>query len=268
MLRPVADVMGEAERGSSAARSTGVASTTRSSNEYVRTACGATLRSMHDEFLVGPSRLLDDLPPGSAEQVAQVLAASKRIELEPGVPHFGNSFPRAALLVVDDGFVILRASYPGVSRSIITCDAGAGRILLPPAPDEVLVGLVRSRVMAIPGDAHDQFLSVPGVAKRVVEQMAFALGQKQEAIGNFAQTRHVERVRRKLLQLARNYGHVVRDGVRIDFPVSHALLAEMVGSSRETVTRALDHLQHGGFVVRHGSVYQLLVSPESVFGPE
>lgn len=221
---------------------------------------------MHDEFLVEPGRLLGDLPPGSAEQVAQVLAASKRIELEPGVPHFGNSLPRAALLVVDDGFVVLRASYPRLSRSIITCEAGAGRILLAPAPDEVLVGLVRSRVTAIPVDVHDQLLSLPRVAQRVVEQMAFTLGQTQEAIGNFAHSRHVERVRRKLLQLARSYGHVVRDGIRIDFPVSHALLAEMVGSSRETVTRALDQLQRGGFVARRGSVYQLRVPPESVFG--
>lgn len=218
---------------------------------------------MHDESLVGPGRLLCDLPPGSAEQGAQILTASRRIELEVGVPHFGSSFARAALLVVEDGFVVVRASYPPLSRSIITCEAGAGRILLPPAPDEVVVGLVPSRVMAIPEDAHNQLLSVPGVAQRVVEQMTFALAEKQEAIGNFAQIRHVERVRRKLLQLARSYGHVVRDGVRIDFPVSHALLAEMVGSSRETVTRAFDHLERGGFVCRHGSVYRLLGSPET-----
>jgi len=72
-------------------------------------------------------------------------------------------------------------------------------------------------------------------------------------------------VSRKLLQLAANYGHVVRDGVRIDFPVSHALLAEMIGSSRETVTRAVDQLQRDGFVDRRGSTYRLLVSPESIF---
>jgi CRP/FNR family cyclic AMP-dependent transcriptional regulator len=120
-------------------------------------------------------------------------------------------------------------------------------------------------VTVIPVDVQDQLLSLPGVAQRVVEQLALTLAQKQQAIGNFAHTRHVERVRRKLLQLARSYGHVVRDGVRIDFPVSHALLAEMVGSSRETVTRALDHLQRGGFVARQGSTYRLLVSPESVF---
>ena len=220
---------------------------------------------MQDVSLVGPGRLLCDLPGGSAERGAQLLTASKMIELEAGAPHFGNSFSKAALLVVDDGFVVARASHPPLSRSIITCEAGAGRILLPPAPDEVVVGLVRSRVMAIPADVHTQLLSVPGVAQRVVEQMTFALAEKQEAIGNFAHVRHVERVRRKLLQLARSYGHVVRDGVRIDFPISHALLAEMVGSSRETVTRALDRLERGGFVSRHGSVYRLLVSPESAW---
>jgi hypothetical protein len=220
---------------------------------------------VQDESPAAWRDLLGELPPASAEQVAHVLAASKTIELEPGVPHFGNSFPEPALLVVEAGFVVLRASYPGLSRSMITCEAGAGRILLPPAPDEVLVGLVRSRVTAVPVELQAQLLSVPHVAQRLVEQLAFTLGQNQEAIGNFAHSRHVERVRRKLLQLARSYGHVVRDGVRIDFPVSHAVLAEMIGSSRETVTRALDHLQSVGFVVRHGSVYQLLVSPEAVF---
>jgi len=221
---------------------------------------------MHSAPPRGLGRLLDGLPPGSAGPLAQVLATSNVVELEAGVLYFRASFPAGALLLVDDGFVVLRASYPGVSRSIVTCEADAGTILLPPAPEEVLVGLVRSRVTVISADAHDRLLSLPQVAQRVVEQLTETLGKRQETIGNFAQTRHVERVRRKLLQLARSYGHVGRDGIRIDFPVSHALLAEMIGSSRETVTRALDHLQRAGFVARNGSVYRLLVAPESVFG--
>ena len=98
------------------------------------------------------------------------------------------------------------------------------------------------------------------IGSRLVEQLASAVAQRQEALANFAPTRHTERVRRKLLQLARVYGHVVGDGIRIDFPITHALLAEMVGSSRETVTRALDELHRDGFVVRTGSTYRLLVS--------
>jgi len=90
------------------------------------------------------------------------------------------------------------------------------------------------------------------------------LGQKQEAIWTFGSTRHIERVRGKLLQLARNYGRVALDGVRIDLPLSHTLLADMVGSSRETVTRSLDELQRDGFVARRGHNYRLLVSPDYV----
>jgi CRP-like cAMP-binding protein len=149
---------------------------------------------------------------------------------------------------------------------VITCEAGAGRLLLPPAPDEVLFGLGRSRVIAVSAQDRDRLLTMPIVGSRLMEQMALALGQKQEAIANFAHTRHVERVRRKLFQLARSYGRVVRDGIRIDFPVSHLVLAEMIGSSRETVTRAVDELQRDGFVARRGHTYRLLVSMESVLG--
>jgi CRP-like cAMP-binding protein len=218
-----------------------------------------------DGFLSGPGGLLEGLPGDAADQVGQLVAANHRLEIDPGAVHFAASFPDAVLLVVEEGFVVVRASEPQLSRSVITCEAGPGRILLPPARDEALVGLVRSRVTAVPAHVLDQLLTLPGFAQRVVEQLAFTLGEKQEAIGTFAHTRHVERVRRKLLQLARAYGHVGRDGIRIDFPISHALLAEMIGSSRETVTRALDRLQRGGFVARHGTTYRLLVSPESVF---
>jgi Crp-like helix-turn-helix protein len=146
---------------------------------------------------------------------------------------------------------------------MITCEAATGSVLLPPSPEEALFGLGRSRVRAISAERREKLLGLPTAARKVVEQLTSALGERQEAIANLASTRHVERVRRKLLQLARGHGHVVRDGIRIDFPVSHALLAEMIGSSRETVTRAIDELQREGFVARSGSSYRLRALPES-----
>jgi CRP-like cAMP-binding protein len=212
------------------------------------------------------SRLLAGLAPPSVDRAAEVLARAATVEIEPGKPYFPASFPTAVLLVVEEGFVVVRATLPGMSRSVITCEAGAGRILVPPTSEEALFALGSSRLTAISAEALDRLLSIPAVAQSVVWQMTSTLGQKQEAIANFAPTRHLERVRRKLLQLGRSYGHVVRDGIRIDFPVSHALLAEMIGSSRETVTRALDELRSLGFVARSGSTYRLLVPAEAVFG--
>jgi CRP-like cAMP-binding protein len=210
------------------------------------------------------SRLLAGLAPPSADGAAEVLARGPTVEIEPGKPYFPASFSAAVLLVVEEGFVVVRATLPGMSRSVITCEAGAGRILVPPTSEEALFALETSRLTAISAEALDQLVSIPAVAQSVVRQMSSTLGQKQEAIANFAATRHLERVQRKLLQLARSYGHVVRDGIRIDFPISHALLAEMVGSSRETVTRALEELRSLGFVARSGSTYRLLVPAEAV----
>ena len=85
--------------------------------------------------------------------------------------------------------------------------------------------------------ATGELIALPGVAQTLVEPLTASLGEKQENLSNFASARHIVRVRRKLLQLARNYGRVVRDGVRIDFPISHSLLAEMVGVPRDRYPR-------------------------------
>jgi CRP/FNR family transcriptional regulator, cyclic AMP receptor protein len=210
------------------------------------------------------SRLLESVPSSEGESAAQILAACPTVELVAGEPYFRSSLPAGTLLVVERGFVILRVASPRTNRSIITCDAGPGRVVLPPASEEVLFALVDSNLTVISPKALDALTALQGVAKTLLEQLALTLGQKQEAIGNFGSTRHIERVRGKLLQLARNYGRVALDGVQIDFPLSHTLLADMVGSSRETVTRSLDELRRDGFVARQGHGYRLLVSPDCV----
>lgn len=210
------------------------------------------------------SRLVDSVPPSDGELAAQILAGCPRLDIIAGEPYFRSSLPAGALVIVERGFVVLRVASPPANRSIITCEAGPGHVVLPPAFEEVLFALVDSTLTVISPEALDALLAVPGVAKMLFEQLALTLGEKQEAIGNFGSTRHIDRVRRKLLQLARNYGRVALDGVRIDFPLSHTLLAEMVGSSRETVTRSLDELQRDGFVARQGHNYRLLVSPDLV----
>jgi Crp-like helix-turn-helix protein len=202
-----------------------------------------------------------------SDGIAEILDGCPVFVVPAGEPHFEASFRDAVLLAVDQGFVVMRSTPTGLGRSIVTCDVGAGEILLPPAPEEALFGLVESRLIGITADVRDRLLQAPGAADTLFEQLAQTLARKHEALGNFAHTRHIERVRRKLLQLAQSYGHVAADGIRIDFPVSHTLLADMIGSSRETVTRSLDELQRAGFVVRCGHTYRLLVAPERVLEP-
>jgi biotin operon repressor len=218
---------------------------------------------MTTRLVAAPSRLLDGIAPPDAEQATEILAGCPPLGVGAGETHFQTAFAGAALLVVEEGLVVLRTGALG-ARSIVAVDAGPGRVLLPPVGDEVLCGLTESRLTAITRDARDSLVGIRGAAEALLEQMALTLRNSQETIGNFANPRHVERVRLKLLQLARTYGRVARDGIRIDFPVSHTLLAQMTGSTRETVTRSLDDLQQSGFAERRGHTYHLLVAPELV----
>jgi CRP/FNR family transcriptional regulator len=107
-------------------------------------------------------------------------------------------------------------------------------------------------------------LQDPDAAALLLDGLAETLRQKHAAIASMSRLHHVDRVREKLLELARAHGRVGRDGIRLDFPLTHDLLGEMTGSARETVTRALDELQREGFVVRRGRTYSLHVAPEEL----
>jgi CRP/FNR family transcriptional regulator len=52
----------------------------------------------------------------------------------------------------------------------------------------------------------------------------------------------------KLLELADRYGKVTTAGVRIDQRFTHQQLSELIGTSRETLTKALNELRASGIV--------------------
>ena len=110
----------------------------------------------------------------------------------------------------------------------------------------------------------DALLRAPGAAAVLLYAIVGTVRQKHRTIEALAHHHHLERVRAKLLQLAADHGVVVRDGIKLDLPLTHELLAEMTGSARETVTRALDELQEEGLVVRRGRSYRLVVDPNDL----
>ncbi len=173
-----------------------------------------------------------------------------------------RSLPAAALLAVEDGFVAVRRTAPPARRSVIVDEAAGGGVLLPPAEDEELLGLVPSRVRIISSPALDRLLSGSQEAHAIWDGLASALRRREELIASFSNARHIDRVREKLLRLARDYGKVDGRGVRIDLPLTHELLAEMVCSARETVTRAVDELEREGFVIREAGGYRLAVDAQ------
>jgi hypothetical protein len=207
--------------------------------------------------------LLAALEGSDATAAAELLRSCASLSLSAGALHRRTETQEAALLLLEEGFVVVRSVPPQPSRSMVTCEAAYGGIVLPPGSEEVMEAILDSKLTLLPARVVTGLLQLPRLADALLREVAETLRRKQDSIANFGDVRHVERVRNKLLQLARDYGRVTGDGVRLDLPLTHALLGEMVGSERETVTRGIDQLETAGFLSREGHCYRLHVDPEA-----
>ena len=166
--------------------------------------------------------------------------------------------------MVEEGVVLVRTAVIPGARSMIVARCSKGAILPPPVVDESLQSLTDAWLTAVPHHVWKRLVSSAEVAERLFEGLEETLRRQRESSRALAGVRNVDRVRVQLLELAGEHGRVCRDGIRVDLPLTHDLLADMVGCARETVTRALEELQREGFVTRRGRYYQLLVEPESL----
>lgn len=73
-----------------------------------------------------------------------------------------------------------------------------------------------------------------------------------------AQVRVDVRVLAYLWHLADRFGVVVPGAVRLDIPLTHAVIARLVGARRPTVTTALQRLMQLGYLRRDGRVFLLI----------
>jgi CRP-like cAMP-binding protein len=208
------------------------------------------------------SVLLESLEGAERAAAAEALVQCAPLRLAVGEARL--RIDDAVCLVVEDGVVLVTSARAGASRRMVVAVAGPGAVLLPPAPGERLEAATGARLTAVGAPAYAALLRVPGAAAALVEALAEQLRERQESLAQFSSVRHVERVRDKLLQLARAYGRVVPGGVRLDLPLTHELVGEMVGSARETVTWAFAELSREGFVRRDGRSYRLAVAPEAL----
>jgi hypothetical protein len=176
----------------------------------------------------------------------------------------GEDLPPAKLFMVERGFALIAASRPGWRRPMILSLAGAGALLPPLAPGERLGGLTRTVVIAVPGTACDRLLTHPETAAVIVDGLIEALRERQQSFANATGGRYDERLRRTLYQLARVHGKVCREGVEISLPLTHDLLAQMVGCARETVTCTLARFRQDGLLDEDRHVYRLTIEPAAL----
>ena|SRR5262245_41644677 len=204
--------------------------------------------------------LLLAVSPTERRLATQTFACCPRHEL-PASAVLSDIEPRdSRLLVVEEGVVALVGAADSQRPSIVAL-ACAGDVLAPPAEGEHIRALTAARIALVPPDAYERLLSMPGVAQALLESVLDALGKRQQSLAS-TRGNHAERLQETLYRLARDHGKVHAEGVEIDVPLTHELLAQMVGSARETVTCTLARFQREGLLVRNGRTYRLMVAPD------
>ena len=162
------------------------------------------------------------------------------------------------LMVVVSGKVKLStASADG--RTIVVRVAGAGEVLglsaavVGRASELTAETLEPTRLRIIPRDSFKQWLrSHPELAFQIAQELAEEYNNTCQQLRSMLLTHTAtQRLARTLLQLVRNAGP--GNEVRAPFSMTHQEIAEMIGSSRETVTRTLSSLRHKGMIDIEGS---------------
>jgi CRP-like cAMP-binding protein len=161
----------------------------------------------------------------------------------------------ARLVVVEQGVAVLAAREEPARRRMILALLGRGRIAVPPRGREELRALTAVRIRLVDAETLAAVLARPAGAAQMLAALERTIRDREESIGQLGSIRHSERVRAKLEQLARDHGVSTERGLRLDLPLTHGLIGEMIGSARETVTVALRQLEHEGWLERNGRAY-------------
>jgi len=99
---------------------------------------------------------------------------------------------------------------------------------------------------------------VPQIAVALLAELASRLRRTDRKIEGLALLDVTSRVSETLLQLAADQGRQTDDGIVLDSRPTHQQLANMSGTTRETVSRVLKRLEAQGYVSVEGRVITIL----------
>jgi CRP/FNR family transcriptional regulator, cyclic AMP receptor protein len=112
-------------------------------------------------------------------------------------------------------------------------------------------------------DFHILIEKHPKIALRLLEAMTLRLRRTDERLESLALLDVTGRIAGILLQLADEQGEKLNNSVRIKHRPTHQELANMVGTTRETVTRVLKQLENRNYITIDGK--EIVINDTSAF---
>jgi len=112
-------------------------------------------------------------------------------------------------------------------------------------------------------DFEQLILEHPSIGLRVIRKQSELIESLSTRLGDMAIPSLEERLYRILINVARDHGVAVDQGVRIQFPLTHEDLSFLTGSHRVTITKAIKKLGKAGKIYKEGRSYILLTAATS-----
>ena len=179
-----------------------------------------------------------------------------------------NPFPAGRTIFrKDDPSDSLFALKEGLVKLVAPSEKGAGTILYILRPTDIFgeLLLVEERrpfnALAVTDvlagvlsreDFIELLSAIPRVRLNFIRILSRRLAQVEKGVTEFSHTRSYQRLAKVLLQICGEHGEETPGGVLLRLSLTHADLAEMIGTTRETVTNQMNRFHRMDLVWTHG----------------
>ncbi|MGU3502529.1 Crp/Fnr family transcriptional regulator [Mycobacterium sp. C31M] len=133
-------------------------------------------------------------------------------------------------------------------------------VLFDPGPRTATVTtLTEVRVAAVPRQALSVWIADrPQIAEQLLRVLARRLRRTNDDLCDMIFTDVPGRVAKQLLDLTKRFGRQDGGGLRVDHELTQLELAQLVGSSRETINKALSEFANRGWIRQQGKTIFVL----------
>jgi CRP/FNR family transcriptional regulator len=178
-------------------------------------------------------------------ELGRLLCILEELELPKHHVIFSPGMPADSIYFIEKGRIrVTRLS--GEGKAVILALLGPGDLIGEAAwdvgdHDSYAATLEESKVYHISREAFHSFIREnPEFGLRLIQILGIRLKQAHSRIEDLVFRQVPSRVARLLISLAESHGKVTPNGIRVEFPLTHQEIADLVGSSRVTVTQILN----------------------------
>jgi CRP/FNR family transcriptional regulator len=204
------------------------------------------------------NRLFDEAAPDSVES-AQHLFTTCLVPSRTRVFDLGDS-TRVVFLVKHGKVRISRLTADGKEVTVAILGAGdlfGEETLFDDAPRTTIATCLEETLLctAKADDLFELLARNPALALNVAKVLSGRLGEASATLEDVAYARIPDRLMHLFIRLSGEHGVPTEQGTRIDVRLTHAEIASLIGSTRETVSLELTSLVKAGRLIQDGRRY-------------